>query len=161
LADVDPYATFGIHQVIEYVQNKHLDAGEALGMIARITKCSQDINYTEGRGYISPASTLKGLKATAAAIKRVASEGGSVLFATGHPGSMIDYYTELGYLVRRFGGRVLDLARGQVIQQGEDRDTVKVVDSVNSVAFVSDTCSALHSHDSVPMQLMLDGAEKV
>ena len=63
-------------------------------MIAGITKCSQDINYTEGRGYISPSSTLKGLKATAAAIKRVAGQGGSVLFATGHPGSMIDYYTD-------------------------------------------------------------------
>src|SRR5436853_3871661 len=50
LADVDPYATFGIHQVIEYVKANKLDAGEALTMIAEITKCSQDINYTEGRG---------------------------------------------------------------------------------------------------------------
>jgi hypothetical protein len=160
LAAVDPYATFGIHKVIEYVQANQLDAGEALTMIAGITKCSQDINYTEGRGYISPSSTLKGLKATAAAIKRVAGQGGSVLFATGHPGSMIDYYTELAYLVRRFGGRVLDLARGQIVQQGHDRDTVQVVDSVNSIAFLSDTCAALHSHDSRPMEIMLDQADR-
>jgi hypothetical protein len=156
LADVDPYATFGIHKVIEYVKANQLDAGEALTMIAEITKCSQDINYTEGRGYISPSSTLKGLKATAAAIKRVAGQGGSVLFATGHPGSMIDYYTELAYLVRRFGGRVLDLAKGQIVQQGDDMDTVKVVDSVNSIAFLSDTCGALHSHDARAMEIMLD-----
>jgi len=160
LANADPYATFGIHRVIEYVHENQLDPGEALGMIAAITKCSQDINYTEGRGYISPASTLKGLKATAAAIKRVASQGGSVLFATGHPGSMIDYYTELAYLVRRCGGRVLDLAKGQVVQQGQDRDVVKVVDSINSIAFLSDTCAALHSHDSRPMEIMLDEADK-
>jgi hypothetical protein len=160
LANVDPYATFGIHEVIDYVKSNQLDAGEALGMIAGITKCSQDINYTEGRGYISPASTLKGLKATAAAIKRVSSQGGSVLFATGHPGSMIDYYTELAYLVRRFGGRVLNLAKGQVVQQGKDRDTVQVVDSVNSIAFLSDTCAALHSHDSRAMEILLDEAEK-
>src|SRR5918911_2532376 len=160
LANVDPYATFGIRRVIEYVREKQLDPSEALGMIAGITKCSNDINHTEGRGYISPASTIKGLKAAAAAIRRVSSEGGSVLFGTGHPGSMIDYYTELAYLVRRLGGRVLDLAKGQIVQQGEDRDSVKVVDSVNSIAFLSDTCAALHTHDSRPMEIMLDGADR-
>jgi hypothetical protein len=44
--------------------------------------------------------------------------------------------------------------------QGEDRDHVRVVDSVNSVAFLSDTCAALHTHDSEPMALMLDDAEQ-
>src|SRR5262249_39475085 len=74
LASLDPYATLGIRQVIDYVKTKEIDPAEALGMIAGITKCSQDINYTEGRGYISPSSTLKGLKAAAAAIKRTASQ---------------------------------------------------------------------------------------
>src|SRR6476660_242328 len=118
LADLDPYVTFGIRRVIEYVQEKQLEPSEALGMIAEITKCSKDLNQTEGRGYISPASTIKGLRAAGAAIRRVASEGGSVLFATGHPGAMIDFYTELAYLVRRLGGRVLDLAGGQIVQTG-------------------------------------------
>jgi hypothetical protein len=157
----DPYATFGIRQVIEYIESNGLEADEAVKIIARITKCSQDINYTEGRGYISPSSTIKGLKATATTIKRVASEGGSVTFATGHPGSMIDYYADLAYLVRRLGGRVLDLAKGQVVLQGEDFDHVHVVDSVNSIAFLSDTCSALHTHDSRPMELMLNDAARL
>jgi hypothetical protein len=161
LANGDPYATFGIRQVVERVHDDGLGPDDALKIVAGFTKCSQDINYTEGRGYISPSSTIKGLRATAAAIRRVASEGGSVLFATGHPGSMIDYYTELAYLVRRLGGRVLDLAKGQLVQQGEDQDNVKVVDSVNSVAFLSDTCAALHTHDSRPMELMLDEAPKL
>jgi ribosomal protein S2 len=161
LANLDPYVTFGIRRVIEYVQEKQLEPSEALGMIAEITKCSKDLNHTEGRGYISPASTIKGLRAAGAAIRRVASEGGSVLFATGHPGAMIDFYTELAYLVRRLGGRVFDLTRGQIVQQGEDRDHVKVVDSVNSIAFLSDTCAALHTHDSRPMEMMLDGADRM
>src|SRR4051812_30094927 len=71
LSNLDPYATFGIHRVVEYVKTNHIAPAEALGMIAGITKCSQDINYTEGRGYISPSATLKGLKAAAAALKRV------------------------------------------------------------------------------------------
>ncbi len=160
LADGDPYVTFGIRAVIDYAQSQDLDADDALKIIAGVTKCSQDINYREGRGYISPSSTIKGLKATALAIKRVASEGGSVVLATGHPGSMIDYYTELADLVRKLGGRVLDLARGQVVWQGEHRDHAHVVDSVNSIAFVSDTCSALHSHDSRPMEFMLNDAKE-
>jgi len=161
MVDGDPYATFGIKRVVEYVQSADLEAEEALKIVSNITKCSQDISYTEGRGYISPSSTIKGLKATAATIRRVAAEGGSVLFATGHPGAMIDYYTELGYLVRRLGGRVADLAKGQIVTQGQDMDHVKVVDSVNSIAFLSDTCAALHTHDSRPMEMILDDATKL
>jgi Phosphatase len=158
LAESDPYVTFGIRQVIEHVQQNSLDANEALKMIAGITKCSQDLGYTEGRGYISPSSTIKGLKAAATLLRRVSHKGGSVVFATGHPGSMVDFYTELAELVRRLGGRVLDLAKGQVVFQGDDRDHVSVVDSINSVAVLSDTCAALHTHDSRPMELMLDDA---
>ena len=154
----DAYATFGIRSVVEYVQSEDLDADDALKIVAGITKCSQDISYTEGRGYISPSSTIKGLKATAAAIRHVASEGGSVVFATGHPGALIDYYAELAELVRRLGGRVMELARGQIVAQGADMDHVKVVDSINCVAFLSDTCGALHSHDSRPMEMMLNDA---
>ena len=161
LVNGDTYANFGIRRVIEYVESSGLHPDDALKIVAGITKCSQDINYTEGRGYISPASTIKGLRATAAAIRRVAANGGSVLFATGHPGAMIDYYTELAYLVRRLGGHVLSLAKGQIIYQGEDRDQVKVADSVNSVAFLSDTCATLHSHDSKAMEVMLNDAPRL
>ncbi|HYP40267.1 MAG TPA: phosphatase [Chloroflexia bacterium] len=155
----DQYATFGIRRVVEHINSTGMSAGIALKIVSSVTKCSQDITYTEGRGYISPSSTIKGLKATAAAIKRVASNGGRVVLATGHPGSMIEYYIELADLVYRLGGRVLDLAKGQIVRQGEDRDHIQVVDSINSVAFLSDTCAALHSHDSAPMEMMLDDTE--
>lgn len=161
LANGDPYVTFGIHKVVEYAQSGCIGPDQVLKIISDVTECSQDINYTQGRGYISASSTIKGLKATAAAIRRVAGEGGAVLFGTGHPGSMIEYYIELAYLVRRMGGRVLDLARGQLIQQGQDRDHVKVVDSIGSIAFLSDTGSGLHTHDSEPMKFMLDEAAKL
>ncbi|HUP27472.1 MAG TPA: phosphatase, partial [Chloroflexia bacterium] len=157
----DPYATFGIKLVLEHIASEGLEADSALKMVASLTKCSQDINYTEGRGYISPSSTIKGLRATASAIKRVALAGGTVVFATGHPGSMVEYYNELAYLVRRLGGRVANLARGQIVAQGEDMDNVKVVDAYNAVAFLSDTCSALHTHDTGAMALMLDDAERL
>jgi hypothetical protein len=152
----DQYATFGIRGVVEHINSTGMSAGAALKIVSGVTKCSQDITYTEGRGYISPSSTIKGLKATAAAIKRVASNGGRVVLATGHPGSMIEYYVELADLIYRLGGRVLDLAKGQIVRQGEDRDQIQVVDSINSVAFLSDTCAALHSHDSAPMEMMLN-----
>ncbi len=161
LSKLDPYVSFGIRRVIEYVEQNSLNAEDLLQIVAGITKCSKDVSYTQGRGYISPGSTLKGLKAGALTLRRVASQGGAVVFATGHPGAMIDYYTELADLVRKLGGRVLDLARGQLVFQGDDRDQVRVVDSVNSIAFLSDTCSALHAHDSRPMELMLDEAERL
>lgn len=161
LANSDGYVTFGIRSVIEFVQSRQVEPEEVLKMIAGITKCSQDLGYTEGRGYISPSSTIKGLKAMAGVIKRVAREHGSVVFATGHPGSMIDCYTELAALFRELGGQVTDLAKGQIVQQFGDRDHVHVADSINGIAILSDTCSALHSHDSRAMEIMLDDARRM
>ena len=159
MVEGDPYTTFGIKQVVGHIEEMGLGTEEALKVVAGFTKCSQDIAYTEGRGYISPHSTIKGLKATANALRKVASQGGRVVFATGHPGAMLEYYAALAALTRRLGGRVLELARGQVVEQGPDRDQIQVVDSTNGVAFLSDTCGTLHTHDSLPMSLMLDDAE--
>lgn len=161
LARLDPYVTFGIRQVIDFVEERQLRPEELLDMVAGITKCSKDINYTQGRGYISPGSTIKALRSAAVALRRTAMQGGTVVFGTGHPGAMIDFYTDLADLVRKLGGRVVDLAKGQVVFQGEDPDHVQVVDSVNAVAFLSDTCAALHYHGSQAMALMLDDAEKL
>jgi hypothetical protein len=160
MVDGDSYTTFGIEMVVEFMQREQMPAEDALKIVAGVTKCSQDIAYTEGRGYISPQSTIKGLKATALALRKVSEGGGTVVFATGHPGSMIDYYAALAALTRRLGGRVLDLARGQIIKQGPDQDQVHVVDSTNGVAFLSDTCALLHTHDATPMAAMLDDAGK-
>lgn len=161
LSDLDPYVTFGINRVIEYVRDENLQPDQLLDTVAAITKCSKDMGYTHGRGYISPSSTLKALKTASLLLRKVAIQGGSVVFATGHPGAMIDFYTDLADLVRKLGGRVLDLARGQVVFQGEDQDHVKVVDSINSIAFLSDTCAALHSHDSTAMRLLLNEAQRL
>ena len=161
LISLDPYATFGIERVVEYVEHDHPTPAEVLRLVAGVTKCSQDIEYTEGRGYISPSSTIKGLRAAASAIRSVATKGGCVVFATGHPGSMIDYYADLADLVRKLGGRVPDLARGQVVFQGEDRDHVKLVDSMAGVIVLSDTCAALHTHDAEPMRILLDDADTI
>jgi hypothetical protein len=158
LIRLDPYATFGIERVVQYVERDHPTPAEVLRLVAGVTKCSQDIEHTEGRGYISPSSTIKGLRAAAAMIRRVASRGGTVVFATGHPGSMIDFYSDLAALVRKLGGRVPEFARGQVVFQGEDRDHVKLVDSMAGVVVLSDTCAALHTHDSDAMRIMLDDA---
>src|SRR5688572_2425451 len=159
MVEGDGYTTFSITKVEEYVRRDDLQAEDALKIVAGVTKCSQDIAYTEGRGYISPQSTIKGLKATATALRKVASQGGRVMFATGHPGSMIEYYSTLAALTRRLGGRVVELAAGQVINQGPDQDQVQVVDSTNGVAFLSDTCAVLHTHDARPMASMLDDAD--
>jgi hypothetical protein len=161
LSQSDPYVSFGIRRVIDYVEQNNLEAEDLLQIVAGITKCSKDMHYTQGRGYISPGSTIKGLRTAALTLRRVASQGGTVVFGTGHPGAMLDYYMDLADLVRKLGGRVIDLAKGQLVFQGEDQDHVRVVDSINSIAFLSDTCSALHSHDSKPMELMLNDAERL
>src|SRR5512140_563088 len=70
LSDLDPYVTFGINRVIEYVRDENLQPDQLLDTVAAITKCSKDMGYTHGRGYISPSSTLKALKAASLLLRK-------------------------------------------------------------------------------------------
>jgi len=138
-----PHYTFGIKGVERFSEREVLDA------ISGITKCSNDPNYTEGGGYISPESTLKGLEMGAKAIASAARRGGKFVVATGHPGSLLLFYIEIVRLIREWGGEVLEVERGAFVPPNFD------LDYVEGVAVVSDRCSIFHSHDTVPMEVIL------
>lgn len=144
-----PHYTFGIKGVERFSQEEVLEA------IADITKCSKDPNVTEGGGYISPESTLKGLEMGAKAIASTARKGGRIVVATGHPGALLSYYIELARLIRKWGGQVIQVERGAFVPPNFD------LDYIEDVAVVSDRCSIWHSHDTAPMEIILKAAGRV
>lgn len=144
LVEGHPHYTFGIKGVERFSPEEVLDA------IADITKCSKDPNYIEGGGYISPESTLKGLEMGTRAILSIARRGGRFVVATGHPGSLLLFYIELARLIRQWGGDIIaGVERGAFVPPNFD------LDYVEDVAVVSDRCSIWHSHDTVPMEIIL------
>jgi hypothetical protein len=145
----EPHYTFGI----EGVQRFSFDA--VLDMVASITGCSKDPHVTTGGGYISPNSTLQGLEAAAERIATVARRGGTFLLGTGHPGSVLLYYLDLGELIRRWGGQILEPQRGALVPPNLD------LDYLHGVAVTTDRNSLMHTHDSRAGQLMLAGTSGV
>lgn len=145
----EPHYTFGIKGVDRFSFDEVLDA------IAAITKCSKDPSVTTGGGYISPTSTLKGLVEASNRIATVARRGGRFLLGTGHPGSMLVFYGELGDLIREWGGTILDPARGALVPPNLDLEYIR------DVAVTTDRCSLMHTHDSRAGDIMLDGVTRV
>ncbi|MBI4497202.1 MAG: phosphatase [Chloroflexi bacterium] len=149
LVEGHPHYTFGIHDVQRFTAQEVLDA------VAGVTKCSRDLNYTSGGGYISPAATLKTLEAAAQRTYQVARQGGSVVVATGHPGSLLLYYIELVRLLRTWGATVLEVERGALVPPNLD------LDYIEGVAVTTDRCSLPHTHDHAAMDHILAAAGHV
>jgi len=128
---------------------------ETLETIASITGCSHDPTVTDGGGYISPNATLKALEAAAGKISAVAKGGGSFLLGTGHPGSLLWFYVELGRLIRAWGGEVLQPARGASVPPNHE------LGYIDGVAVTTDRASLMHTHGHFAMDVMIEQATRV
>lgn len=153
LAKKDEYTTFGITDLGE------LDPGDILKSVTKITGCSSDINFREGPGYIKPESTISGLKEAARMLSKL-KNGSKVLMATGHPGSLIGFYLEIGHFLKN---RCQILSVKEQIEVNRIRcpdcglhDDTHWIDFIEDVAFVTDGDTSLHIHSSTPMAKLLE-----
>ncbi|MCC6178340.1 MAG: phosphatase [Chloroflexi bacterium] len=145
----DPAYTLGITSV-ERVEFK-----DALDAVASVTGYSSDPEVTTGGGYIAPTATLRGLEEAACRIAEVAERHGRFLVATGHPGSLLLFCTELARLIRSWGGEIAEPARGVWVPPN------LTLDYVAGVAVTTDGRSLQHTHDHRAMELMLEDAEHI
>jgi hypothetical protein len=140
----NPHYTFGIKRL------ERLTTSEVLDAVSAMTGCSRDYAYREGVGYISPQSTLYGLELATKLILETARKRGRFVIGTGHPGSLLLFYVELVKLIRAWGGDVVEVAEGTPIPPNFE------LDYVEGVAVLTDRASLWHTHDSRPMQTILD-----
>lgn len=129
--------------------------GDALAVVASVTRSSPDPAERAGDGYIAPTATLRGLEEAARRIADVARRGGRFLVATGHPGSLLLFCMELVRLIRSRGGEVMEPARGVWVPPN------LTLDYVGGVAVTTDGRSLPHTHDYRAMELMLEAVEPV
>ena len=153
LVKKDPYATFGINNL------GSLHPSEVLQSIASITGCSADIKLIEGTGFIKPEASARGLKEAAAILSSLKKDS-KVLMATGHPGSLIGFYLEVGRFLRN---RCQLLTTDEQIEVNRFRcpdcgthDDIHWIDFIEEVAFVTDGDVGLHVHSPEPMAKLID-----
>ncbi|MEB3330325.1 MAG: phosphatase [Candidatus Sericytochromatia bacterium] len=146
----EPFYTLGIDVVTRALADGTLSREGVLAAVAVRTGCSRDPALREGPNYISPRACLEGLWRAARLCARVRQRGGTVVFGTGHPGTMAGLYGRLAEGCRAAGCRVPVAGAGTEVQ----RDWV--LDFVGPVACVSDTCSLHHTHMTAAMEAFLD-----
>lgn len=149
----EQYATFGINNLGQ------LHPKEVLNSISKITGCSSDLKRAEGSGYISPKATVKGMKQAAKVLSSL-NKDSKVILATGHPGSLIGFYLELGRFLKK---RCQLLTTEEQIEVNRIRcpdcgmhDDIHWIDFLNGVAFVVDGDTSLHIHSPVPMARLIE-----
>ncbi|MEB3198794.1 MAG: phosphatase [Candidatus Sericytochromatia bacterium] len=150
LLEGDPFYTLGIHRVENLVRSGRLDRLAVLEAVAGFTGCNRDPEVTHGPNYINPRACLRGLWQAAQRLRRVRDRRGSVVFGSGHPGTMLGAYSLLAQFLQAGGCRVPLVAPGAEVAPDW------FLDFVGPVACVSDTCSVQHTHTPLAMDAYLD-----
>ncbi len=145
LLEGDADHTFGMEELLEGA-----DFDEAYEAVSSQIGYPPDREVTPGRGCIDPARTAAGLIEAGERIRAVAGAGGSLVFATGHPGALLVYYLGLARWVEDLGGRALTArTRGLYKRRGVPLDWVGPVGALGNGA------SLLHTHSPEPMRDIL------
>ncbi|WP_424213132.1 phosphatase [Streptomyces sp. BI20] len=139
---------------------------EVVALMARRCGGSADPAVAVGGATIDPDRTIAGLDALAGRLRKVADTGGTVLFGTGHPDRLLDFYAVLARSVSAAGGVVLTPARGRDVDM-TTRFGVRThrLDYVGGVALVQEggarpraSLTGVHSHSPLPVRLVLGAA---
>lgn len=136
-----------------------LDAEEVMAAVAALCGCSPRLEERSGPGVIDPERTLSELEAAARRLALAAEQGERVMLATGHPAGLLPLYQEAGRALVAAGGKVLELRPGERLgpdPYGRRRDRVRYLDGV---ACLTDGASLFHTHESWPMERLLEAPE--
>lgn len=145
---LDPYFTFGIKTLNEKNLSKL-----SLPDVQKIMADSLGISvkrYTKpGASFIDPDLTYRRLNEMLDLIDGAIESEKIILLATGHPGSLLQFYLDLQSYIERRGGKIFRLNKAVKTYERH------WLDSVGSVIVRSDRGSLLHTHECDLMQNLL------
>ena len=126
------------------------DEQDVLAVMADRCGVVDDPDHRSGQDTIDPELTVAGLERAATVLRKAASEGQRVLFATGHPGGLIDVHRSIAEQLRTAGCEIMVIpsrlqADGGFVFQFAD------------VAMLERGATLWHTHSPEPMAAVLDG----
>jgi hypothetical protein len=150
-ADGDPLGQFGISGL------GSLSAGEVLTLMAEAAGFDADPDVADGGVEVDPARVLTRLEEAGDRLALAAAHGERVLLATGHPVGLILLYMAIGDLVLDHGGSLIRPLDGDRWREDGHWRQVRYL---HGVAVLTDRGSSKHSHESGPMERMLEDAAR-
>jgi hypothetical protein len=135
------------------------DAAGVMQAVAELCGCSPSLTERTGGGVIDPDVVLDALEALAERLARAVAHGERMLIATGHPTGLLPLHMALARALVAGGVKLetpLDDARLPVPAEPGQRRRIRYLDGV---AVLISGADVIHTHDSWPMDALLDEIE--
>jgi hypothetical protein len=111
---------------------------------------SDDPEHRQGQDTIDPELTVDALERMAARLRKAAAAKERVLFATGHPGGLLDVHRQTAAALRAAGCEIVRIPGGLFADEG-------MVFQFADVAMLERGATLWHTHSPAPMAAILDG----
>ncbi|MEU1310675.1 phosphatase [Streptomyces cinnamoneus] len=145
LAQGDRLYWFGVE-----LGDRWRDEQDVLAVMAERCGVSDDLDHRMGQDSIDPELTVAALERMAAFLRKAAEGRQRVLFATGHPGGLLDVHRTTAAALRAAGCEVVSIPGGL---RADDGSVYQVAD----VAVYERGATLWHTHSPAPMAAILDG----
>ncbi|MDH6700892.1 hypothetical protein P3T26_005377 [Streptomyces sp. MAA16] len=129
------------------------DEQDVLAVMAERAGVNDDPEHRYGQDTIDPELTVDALERMAARLRTAAEERQSVLFATGHPGGLLDVHRATAAALRTAGCEIVVIPEGLQTEEGY---VVQFAD----VSVLEHGASLWHTHSGEPMKAILTGLER-
>ncbi|MET7367904.1 phosphatase [Streptomyces sp. NPDC005566] len=129
------------------------DEQDVLAVMAERCGVSDDPEHRQGQDTIDPELTVDALDRMAARLRKAAAGGERVLFATGHPGGLLDVHRQTAAALRAAGCEIVRIPGGLMADEG-------MVFQFADVAVLERGATLWHTHSPAPMAAILDGLER-
>lgn len=146
-----------------------MTAQQVIDDVAAVCGCSNDLTERTGPGVIDVDLTLDALHAAADRLCAARSRGERVLLATGHPTGLMPVYMQIArtlvsagctLVTPRSGDKLRETFHGAVSSAWEmARRRGNRVRYLDGVGALSDGAHLYHTHESWPMEMVLDGID--
>ncbi|WP_432069077.1 phosphatase [Streptomyces sp. AA1529] len=129
------------------------DEQDVLAVMAERCGVNDDPDYRSGQDTIDPELTVAALDRAAAELRKAAEAHARVLFATGHPGALLDMHGTLATALRSAGCDIVRTPLRVFADEG-------VIVQFQGVAVYERGASLWHTHSPQPMAGVLLGLEQ-
>jgi hypothetical protein len=149
LAEGDPDKFLGIGA-------RGRDAQSVMRAVADLCGCSASLDERDGGGVIEPDNTLDALGALAERLARASRERTPMLIATGHPTGLLPMYQRIARTLRARGVPILTPLEDVDLARPPAQKRKRRWRYLDGVAVLSAWPDLVHSHESAPMDALLD-----
>ncbi|MEU6731840.1 MULTISPECIES: phosphatase [Streptomyces] len=126
------------------------DEQDVLAVMAERCGVDDDPEHRHGQDTIDPELTVDALERFAARLHKAAASRQRVLFATGHPGGLLDVHRATAQALRAAGCDIVVIPEGLMADEG-------MVFQFADVAMLERGATLWHTHSPEPMNAILDG----